>query len=226
LWRNLLLIICITGVLFYAPFWLLRRHLIRVHYCKLFKLLVSRHVPDCIVSVLINFYTSNYVRVSWCGILSDYFLSVNGVKQGGVLSPVLFGLYVDGLLVKLSKAGIGRFVGRNFIGALAYADDIVLLAPTASALRKMLAIYAIVRWKPDWICWFVLASIGHLLTNKWTVSSDVLKRRGDFVGQVNNMLCYFCKLTSLLRNRLFQCYCTSLYGCELWLLTTNKIEDM
>jgi len=73
----------------------------RVHYCKLFKLLISRQVPACIVRVLINFYTSNYVRVSWCGILSEYFLAVNGVKQDGVLSPVLFCLYVDGLLVKL-----------------------------------------------------------------------------------------------------------------------------
>jgi len=62
---------------------------------------------------------------------------VNSVKQGGVLSPVLFCLYVDGLLVKLSKAGIGCFDGNHFVGALAYADDIVLLAPTASALRNM-----------------------------------------------------------------------------------------
>jgi len=43
----------------------------RVHYCKLFKSLISRQVPACIVRVLINFYTSKYVRVSWCGILSE-----------------------------------------------------------------------------------------------------------------------------------------------------------
>jgi len=67
--------------------------------------------------------------------------------------------------------------------------------------------------------------LGHLRTNKFTDSSDVLKRRGDVVGQVNNMLCYFCKFTSFVKNRLFQCYCTSLYGCELCLLTTNEIED-
>jgi len=42
--------------------------------------------------------------------------------------------------VKLSKASIGCYVESNFVGALAYADDTVLLAPTASALRKMLAI--------------------------------------------------------------------------------------
>ena len=49
---------------------------------------------------------------------------------GGVLSPVLFCLYIDGLLVALSKDGVGCFVGDNFVGVLAYADDIVLLAPS------------------------------------------------------------------------------------------------
>ena len=97
-------------------------------------------MPAPIIRVLINFYTGNYVRVAWCGIVSDYFLAINGVKQGGVLSPVLFCLYIDGLLVALSKAGVGCFIGNNFVGALAYADDIVLLAPSASALRIMLAI--------------------------------------------------------------------------------------
>ena len=69
--------------------------------------------------MLINFYTGNYVRVAWCGIVSDYFLAINGVKQGGVLSPVLFCLYIDGLLVALSKAGVGCYIGEYFVGALA-----------------------------------------------------------------------------------------------------------
>jgi Reverse transcriptase (RNA-dependent DNA polymerase) len=106
----------------------------------MFNLLISRQLPATIIRLLINFYTGNYVRVQWGGIVSDYFLAINGVKQGGVLSPVLFCLYIDGLLEALSKAGVGCFIGDNFVGAFAYADDIVLLAPTASALRSMLAI--------------------------------------------------------------------------------------
>jgi len=65
---------------------------------------------------------------------------MNGVKQGGVLSPVLFCVNIDDLLVRLSNANVSCFIGSNYVGALAYADDLVLLAPTASALRKMLAI--------------------------------------------------------------------------------------
>jgi Reverse transcriptase (RNA-dependent DNA polymerase) len=111
-----------------------------VHYCNLLKLLISRLVPACIVRVLMNFYTSNFVRVSCCGIKLDYFVAITGVKQGAVLNPVPFCLCIDGLLVGLSKSGIRCFMGSNFVGALAYADDIVLLAPSASAPLKMLAI--------------------------------------------------------------------------------------
>jgi len=61
-----------------------------------------------------SFYTSNLVRVAWNGVLSDYFLATNGVKQGGVLSPVIFLLYVDGLLVTLAKANVACYV-RTFL---------------------------------------------------------------------------------------------------------------
>ena len=47
---------------------------------------------------------------------------------------------VDELLVILSKANIGCFIGKNYVSALAYADDLVLIAPSASAMRKMLEI--------------------------------------------------------------------------------------
>ena len=63
----------------------------------------------------------------------------NGVRQGGVLSPYLFAVYLDGLLVELSNSGVGCYWGSLFVCALAYADDIVLLAPCASELRHMLS---------------------------------------------------------------------------------------
>ena len=70
---------------------------------------------------------------------SQYFMAVNGVKQGRVMSPVLYLLCTDGLLVKLLNSGVVCFFVL-FVGALAYADDLVLLAPFPSAMRKMLSI--------------------------------------------------------------------------------------
>ena len=57
-----------------------------------------------------------------------------------MLSTVLFCLYLDGLLSLLAKSGVGCSVGECYVGLLAYADDIVLLAPTAKAMRHMLKI--------------------------------------------------------------------------------------
>ena len=55
-------------------------------------------------------------RVLWVGVF----------KQGGVLSVVLFCVNVDELLLILSAAGVVCYTGSTFVGALAYAGDIVL----------------------------------------------------------------------------------------------------
>ena len=54
-----------------------------------------------------------------------------------MLSPVLFSVYLDGML---SDSNVGCYWGGHFAGAVCYANDIVLLAPSASALRRMLSI--------------------------------------------------------------------------------------
>ena len=69
--------------------------------------------------------------------MSNNFRATNGVEQGTVLSPVLFYVYFDELLISL-KSSKYDFFGCFYVGALAYADDLVLLAPTANAMRCML----------------------------------------------------------------------------------------
>ena len=44
---------------------------------------------------------------------------MNGVKQGGVLSQIIFSVYIDGLLVRLHNSGVGCYVGTQFVAALA-----------------------------------------------------------------------------------------------------------
>ena len=52
---------------------------------------------------------------------------------------ILRRLYLNELLLALSAAQVDFYVGSNYVGALAYADDLILIAPSA-ALRKILAI--------------------------------------------------------------------------------------
>lgn len=70
------------------------------------------------------------------------------------------------------------------------------------------------------------AHLGHVITNQLTDNADILKRRSDFVGQANNVLCFFSKLSSSIKYRLFHSYCMSLYGSELWLLSNAQINDL
>ena len=69
-------------------------------------------------------------------------------------------------------------------------------------------------------------NFGHVITSQFVVNDDILKRHNEFVGQVNNVLCFFSKPKSSVIYKLVQSYCMSLYGCELWLLSNTHIEDL
>ena len=56
----------------------------------------------------------------------SFFIS-NGVRM---LSLVLFAVYLDGLLQKLTQIGVGCYWGTYFVCTVCYADNIALLAPS------------------------------------------------------------------------------------------------
>ena len=64
----------------------------------------------------------------------------NGVKQDGVISPILFIVYIDELIVLLKNNGFGCHVGTEFIGTLRYANDRTVICASLNALNHMLSI--------------------------------------------------------------------------------------
>jgi len=60
--------------------------------------------------------------------VSRLFSFTCGVRQGGVLSPTLFAVYVDDLICELDESGLGCSVGLVNTGRLFYTDNIVLLS--------------------------------------------------------------------------------------------------
>ena len=67
--------------------------------------------------------------------------------------------------------------------------------------------------------------LGHIITSKITDEEDILQRRNCFVGQVNNVLCFFRKLDMFTKIKLFKSFCTSFFGCELWALDDRAIDE-
>ena len=112
----------------------------RVDYVKLFQLLLKRGMCPIITRFLLNIYTNQTLCVRWGNIYSSTLEVSNGVKQGGVLSPILFNLYIDELLERLKKSGFGCHIGSIFMGAFCYADDCTLLGPSITSLKIMLKV--------------------------------------------------------------------------------------
>ena len=76
----------------------------KVKYTKLFKLLIERSVCPLLIRFLMNIYIFSSASVKWNNCESDSFNIGNGVKQGAVLSPILFCTYIDDrITVKIKR---------------------------------------------------------------------------------------------------------------------------
>ena len=109
----------------------------RVNYWKLFKQLIDIGLSTHIVSLLAYWYL---VQSPAClCTLAEYFIILvycwQRIKQGGILSPCLFNCYLRDFVIAILSTKVGCNTGGLFVNILAYADDVVLLAPSWSALH-------------------------------------------------------------------------------------------
>jgi hypothetical protein len=112
----------------------------RVHHNLLFDKLKQRNVPHIIIRLLVFWYSYQTFLVRWCNMSSSTFTVTNGVRQGSILSPTLFNVYIDSLSRDLQRVKFGCFINGHCINHLVYADDTVLLAPSPLALQKLMNI--------------------------------------------------------------------------------------
>ncbi len=108
-----------------------------VHHGKLFELLTERKVPAIILRALLDRYQRQNMRTVWTGKFSRQFSSSNGIRQGGIISPVLFCVYMDALLKRHEAECFGCWIGNHYLGLIVYADDRNLLSSSAHGLRRI-----------------------------------------------------------------------------------------
>ena len=107
-------------------------------FSTLFQRLAEKGLPTSVIRVLIYVYTNQYGWVRWGSSRSDIMTLTNGTRQGAILSPYFWAVYMDPLLSRLRELGLGAHVSGIFVGVVCYADDVLLIAPTRNAMQRML----------------------------------------------------------------------------------------
>ena len=83
-------------------------------------------------------YDELFCCVKWGNHFSDWFAVTAGVRQGRVLSPDFYSIYVDDLIEILKSAHKGCYYWKRFVAALFYADDMAIIAPSIKGIVALL----------------------------------------------------------------------------------------
>ena len=101
-----------------------------VDHNKLWKILQEMEIPDDLTCLLRNLYAGQEAAVRTGHGTTDWFQIGKGVRQGCILSPCLYNLYAEYIMlnVELDEAQAGIKIARRNINNLRYADDTTLMA--------------------------------------------------------------------------------------------------
>ena len=111
----------------------------RVEYVRLSTLLREKVFCPVVLCLIINMYANQCTQIKWNSVTSEKYGIANGVRQGGVLSPI-FCIYMDSLIKRLKDSNIDCKIGNNYVGVFGYADDLTLINPHLTELKGMVAI--------------------------------------------------------------------------------------
>ena len=227
----------------------------KIRHDKLFLLLAERGLSGLDLRLLLNLYQRQQVRTSWQNEQSHTFGVSNGIRQGSIASPILFCCYMDELVKRLKKQGIGCWIGGQFCATVAYADDLSLLSPTLHGLQclintceefgkefgmsynpnKSFCVHFSRKKSPtgdvfldgNKLNWLTEAKhLGNYISSDLKESREVAMKKSDFVGRVNNLISFSPQLTS--RNVLmtvFRSQCCHFYGMQAWQLSDPSVTD-
>ena len=145
---------------------------------------------------------------------------------------------------------------NDFAGAVCYAGDVTLIAPSASALRLMLCVCSqfasthslIFNASKTQLIKFYRTSgsdstvfsfrgyrleysksvthLGHILSSDLSDNLDVIAVKQGMCCKANHMLTILRSCDPKTKTKLMQNFCLSLYGASLWMASSSEIQSL
>jgi len=106
----------------------------RTNHNPLSAKLIKHNAPMGKVRLLLSWYRQQTMQVKWGTKFSSPCIVTNEVRQGGVLSPYLFAVYLDEFSEQLGSVRMGCIVGNTVVNHLMFAGDISVFSPSISGL--------------------------------------------------------------------------------------------
>ena len=112
----------------------------RVSFYRLFGKLIKRGINKVLILFLRFLYETQQLYAAWGNSRSLVFYMKNGIRQGSVISPYIFNVYISDLNYMLSNSKVGCHVANKCMNSFSYADDLALVAPSAHSMNELLAL--------------------------------------------------------------------------------------
>ena len=112
----------------------------RVWHSGLFLTLYDMDVKSKLLRIIIELHTNMRSRVFLKGHNSNWFDVLQGTRQGGVLSPLLYLCFTNDLLEELCKSTAGLKMYNHIFGSPAVCDDRLLVSLSKRGLDELMRI--------------------------------------------------------------------------------------
>lgn len=111
----------------------------KVQHHKLMEILSTIDIDEKTIRCIKNLYWYQTANIKTSDGLTENILIKRGVRQGCILSPLLFNLYAEKIFQEaLESVEIGIKVNGTFFNNIRYADDTTLLADNLSDLQHLI----------------------------------------------------------------------------------------
>ena len=115
-------------------------HAASIDFSKAFDMININTLLDklkkaCVNEAIKRIIGYTFVSVKFNNDFSNEWKVGNGVRQGGIISPLLFNVYKNDLIKSITSCNNDCKLGTDRVNIICYADDMLLLAPSAKGLQ-------------------------------------------------------------------------------------------